>query len=48
MANAARVLDEREPAPFLKWVGGKRQILPSILAKLPTKRIKRKRTKKAK
>ena len=28
----------RLPAPFLKWVGGKRQLLPSILARIP-KRI---------
>ncbi len=24
-----------EPKPFLKWVGGKRQLLPELLAKLP-------------
>jgi DNA adenine methylase len=28
----------RPPAPFVKWVGGKRQLLPSILARIP-KRI---------
>jgi DNA adenine methylase len=28
----------RSPAPFLKWVGGKRQLLPRILEKIP-KRI---------
>lgn len=40
MANAARVVAERAPAPFLKWVGGKRQLLSAILESLPSTRIK--------
>jgi DNA adenine methylase len=41
MPSAAQRIDEREPAPFLKWVGGKRQLLPEILRRVPPGRIRR-------
>jgi DNA adenine methylase len=42
MAPAARRLTEtREPSPFLKWVGGKRQLLSRILAALPKGKFRR-------
>jgi len=41
MTSAAQVIEQREAAPFLKWVGGKRQLLPEILRVLPRGRIRR-------
>lgn len=41
MPSAARRIEEREPAPFLKWVGGKRQLLSTLLGYLPSGRIRR-------
>jgi DNA adenine methylase len=41
MASAARAIETREPGPFLKWVGGKRQLLQAILDRLPKRRISR-------
>lgn len=35
MAHAASRAKETLPKPVLKWAGGKRQLLPAILAKLP-------------
>jgi len=33
--RSASAEDPRAPRPFVKWAGGKRQLLPQILAKLP-------------
>jgi DNA adenine methylase len=41
MPSTARRIEEREPAPFLKWVGGKRQLLAEILRRVPPGRIRR-------
>ncbi len=27
------------PAPFMKWVGGKRQLLPELFARLPKRGV---------
>jgi DNA adenine methylase len=40
MTSTARQIEEREPAPFLKWVGGKRQLLPVILKALPQRHVR--------
>lgn len=41
MGRAPHTPQERGPGPFLKWVGGKRQLLPAILEALPTRKIRR-------
>lgn len=40
MPYAARQIEEREPGPFLKWVGGKRQLLSTLLRHVPAGRIR--------
>lgn len=41
MANNAERVQEREPAPILKWVGGKRQLMFELLRHVPSGRIRR-------
>lgn len=35
MAKTAKTIDEKIPQPFLKWAGGKRQLLPEIRKYIP-------------
>ncbi|MHB1846549.1 MAG: DNA adenine methylase, partial [Deltaproteobacteria bacterium] len=35
--EAEAISSRRRPAPFLKWAGGKRQLLPELLGRLPAR-----------